>query len=184
MRAPRRLHIVPHNRLSLSKMAGKRRRDASAEEDTPADTTHPSRKRRVEYTETDAKLASFYNGLSDDVKSVRLRAAADLIRTLSDAEPEKLDKALNRLIRGLCSSRKAARSGFSVALTEVLRLTPKHAEATSADLDLTLPSLIDRILSATTPDVRSNSQVRLAAVFDRHISQRLTPLPRREGTTY
>ena len=146
-------------------MAGKRRRDASAEEERPADTTHPSRKRRVEYTEADAKLASLYNDLSDDVKSVRLRAAADLIRTLSDAEPEKLEKALTRLIKGLCSSRKAARSGFSVALTEVLRLTSKYTEATSAGLDLTLPSLIDRVLSATSPDVRSNSQVRLAVHF-------------------
>lgn len=142
-------------------MAGKRRRDAHIEEDRSLDTTHPSRKRRVEYTESDAKIASYYNDLSDDVKTIRLKAAAELIRSLTDTEPEKLDKALTRLIRGLCSSRKAARSGFSVALTEVFRLTLKHAEATSGGLDLALPSLIDRVLSTTTPDAKSNSQVHL-----------------------
>lgn len=141
-------------------MAGKRRRDANVDEEKSADPTHPSRKRRIEYTETDAKLASFFNDLSDDVKATRLKAAAELIRTLTDAEPEKLDKALTRLIRGLCSSRKAARSGFSVALTEVLRLTSEHANSSnSGGLDLSLPALIDRIVSIATPDVRSNSQV-------------------------
>jgi len=141
-------------------MAGKRRRDAVSDDQKPVDTTHPTRRRRLEYTGTDAKLASFYNDLSDDVKSVRLKAAAELIRTLSGADPEGLNKALTRLIKGLCSSRKAARSGFSVALTELLRLTPKHAASTSDDLDLGVPSLIHRILTITTSDVRSNSQVR------------------------
>lgn len=142
-------------------MAGKRRREAVADDEKPVDTTHPTRKRRHEYTESDAKLASLYNDLSDDVKSVRIRAAAELIRTLSDADAQALDKALTRLIRGLCSSRKAARSGFSVALTEVLRLTSKHAEKGLDASDLSLPSLTGRLVRATTPELRSNSQVRL-----------------------
>ncbi|KAL1311536.1 hypothetical protein AAFC00_001656 [Neodothiora populina] len=142
-------------------MAGKRRREANVVEDRSADTVHPSRKRRLEYSETDAKLASLFNDLADDVKSTRIKAAAELIRTLTDADAVKLDKALTRLIKGLCSSRKAARSGFSVALTEVLRLTPKHATPTSTDgLNLTLSSLINRIVTIATPDVRSNSQER------------------------
>lgn len=143
------------------RMAGKRRREANPDETQPADTTHPSRKRRLEYTELDAKLATFFNDLSDDVKATRLKAAAELIRSLSDADPQQLDKALTRLVRGLCSSRKAARSGFSVALTEVLRLTSKQAgPTTSADIDFGLPALIARIVDIAKPDVRSNSQER------------------------
>lgn len=164
-------------------MAGKRRRDAQVEEEKSVDATHPSRKRRIEYTEIDAKIASYYNDLSDDVKSIRLKAAADLIRALSDAEPEKVDKALTRLIRGLCSSRKAARSGFSVALTEVFRLTLKHTETTSGGLDLALPSLISRVLDTTTPDVKSNSQVGLLPVFEIAHAALLIWFYRKGGTT-
>lgn len=158
-------HTIANLLKFLFRMAGKRRRDVYVDEEKAVDTTHPSRKRRIEYTETDAKLASFFSNLSDDVKAVRLKAAADLIRTLSDSTPEQLDKALTRLVKGLCSSRKAARSGFSVALTEVLRLTSRYAESASGGLDLSLPSLINRVLNTTTPDVRSNSQVRFTCMF-------------------
>ncbi|KAI5274291.1 hypothetical protein E4T47_02747 [Aureobasidium subglaciale] len=141
-------------------MAGKRRRNSNGEDETTHDTTHPSRKRRVEFGVADAKLAALYNDLSDDVKATRLKAAADLIRTLAEADPEALDKSLTRLIRGLCSSRKAARSGFSVALIEILKLTIKSPVAGTEDVDLSLPAIIDKIISITQPEEQGNNKER------------------------
>ncbi|CAD0053047.1 unnamed protein product [Aureobasidium pullulans] len=140
-------------------MAGKRRRNSNGEDEAVHDTTHPSRKRRVEFGVADAKLAALYNDLSDDVKATRLKAAAELIRALADADPEALDKSLTRLIRGLCSSRKAARSGFSVALIEILKLTTKSPSADVEGVDLSLPAIIERIISITQPEEQSNNKV-------------------------
>lgn len=141
-------------------MAGKRRRNSNGEDETIHDTTHPSRKRRVEFGVVDAKLAALYNDLSEDVKATRLKAAADLIRTLTEADQEALDKSLTRLIRGLCSSRKSARSGFSVALIEILKLTSKSPTTDVESVDLTLPAIIGKIVSITQPEETSNNKVR------------------------
>lgn len=118
------------------------------------DGIHPSRKRRIEYTETDAKLASLYSNLSDEVKSVRLHAAAELVRILKTSDASVYDRALTRLIRGLCSSRKASRSGFFVALTEVFRLQP------NVQADLSLAAIVSKTESLTLPDHKSSGQVR------------------------
>lgn len=141
-------------------MVGKRRRNSNGEDETAHDTTHPSRKRRVEYGQADAKLAALYNDLSEDVKATRLKAAADLIRALADADLEAIDRSLTRLIRGLCSSRKSARSGFSVALIEIFKLTTKPSPAEAEGVDLSLSAIIDKILSITQPEETSNNKVR------------------------
>ncbi|WPH00533.1 Hypothetical protein R9X50_00336200 [Acrodontium crateriforme] len=89
------------------------------------DDVHASRKRRVQYSEADAQLATIYNELADEAQAVRLKAAGSLLKILSKKSPsqtQQVDGALTRLIKGLCSGRKAARLGFSVALSEVLRL--------------------------------------------------------------
>ncbi|KAK6432284.1 DNA-directed DNA polymerase [Oleoguttula sp. CCFEE 5521] len=86
---------------------------------------HPSRKRRLDYSEADAQFARIYDELADDIQAVRLTAAGKLVRALSttsDAQIPRLQSAIARLIKGLCSGRKAARLGFSIALAEVLRL--------------------------------------------------------------
>ena len=124
------------------------------------DAIHPSRKRRVEYSSEDARLAKLYSDLADEVKSVRLRAAADLVRLLKTTETHALDRALTRLIRGLCSGRKAARSGFFVALTEVLSVTVGPHVKAASDVDFGIPALIDRIHSITQPDASGSNQVR------------------------
>lgn len=123
------------------------------------DSIHPSRKRRVEYTETDAKLASLYNNLSDEVKSVRLQAAADLIRTLKTSNASVYDRAVTRLVRGLCSSRKASRSGFFVALTEVFRLQPHLQTDVDESIDLGLTAIANKIDTVTLPDIKGSGQV-------------------------
>ena len=83
----------------------------------------PRKKQRM-FTQDDAVFAKIYEDLAHEVGSVRLDAAKLLMTKLSydlSLQPKILVKALKRLIRGLCSSRKAARSGFFIAFTEYLR---------------------------------------------------------------
>ncbi|PYH78239.1 hypothetical protein BO82DRAFT_291688 [Aspergillus uvarum CBS 121591] len=85
----------------------------------------PSKKRRREalLVSVDRKQIEIYEDLASETDAVRLQAAAALVAQFTpDQAPtaEHIDRALARLFRGLCSSRKAARIGFSIALTEVL----------------------------------------------------------------
>lgn len=98
-------------------MSRKRRHDAL---NGRSEGAEPPQKRRREYSEQDVNLAKIYDDLASEVKEVRIQAAASLVQISSETDAP-VDKILQRLIRGLCSGRKAARSGFSVALTEVLR---------------------------------------------------------------
>ncbi|OJJ30408.1 hypothetical protein ASPWEDRAFT_177064 [Aspergillus wentii DTO 134E9] len=82
-----------------------------------------SKKRRREPVQVDTKLVEIYEDLASEKDEIRLKAAQALISQFTpDKNPtdEQIQKALQRLFRGLCSSRKAARIGFSVALTELL----------------------------------------------------------------
>lgn len=82
-----------------------------------------SKKRRREPYNVDVKLVELYEDLASEKDEIRLKAAQGLISQFTpDKNPEddKIKKALQRLFRGLCSGRKAARIGFSIALTELL----------------------------------------------------------------
>ncbi|KAL4911089.1 hypothetical protein BDW74DRAFT_164726 [Aspergillus multicolor] len=82
-----------------------------------------SKKRRREPVNVNTKLVEIYEDLASENDEVRLKAAQALVSQFTpDKNPadEDIQKALQRLFRGLCSSRKAARIGFSIALTEVL----------------------------------------------------------------
>lgn len=82
-----------------------------------------SKKRRRELPAVDTQLVEIYDDLANEDAEIRLKAAQSLLKKASpDAglDSEKLNEILRRLIRGLCSGRKAARLGFSVALTEYL----------------------------------------------------------------
>lgn len=88
---------------------------------------HPDRvatkKRRREPYNVDVKLVEIYEDLASEKDEIRLKAAQGLVSQFTpDKNPtvDQIKKALSRLFRGLCSSRKAARIGFSIALTEVL----------------------------------------------------------------
>lgn len=83
----------------------------------------PTRKRRREPYNVDVKLVEIYEDLASEKDEIRLKAAQGLVSQFTpDKNPtdDQIKKALSRLFRGLCSSRKAARIGFSIALTEVL----------------------------------------------------------------
>ena len=80
-------------------------------------------KRRREPHNVDVKLVELYEDLASEKDEIRLKAAQGLVSQFTpDQNPadEQIKKVLSRLFRGLCSSRKAARIGFSIALTEIL----------------------------------------------------------------
>lgn len=133
-------------------MSRKRRQEAVNHND---EGVEPAQKRRREYSEQDAKLANIYNDLANEVKEVRIRAAASLVQ-VSSKNDAPVDRILQRLIRGLCSGRKAARSGFAVALTEVLR-----------GLKLNVTEIIDKITSVTQPEGKPAGQEKRDYLFGR-----------------
>jgi hypothetical protein len=100
-------------------MSKKRKLEAS---EATRETAH---KKSRHYSEQDRKLAALYDSLADESSDVRIKAAENLILEI---QPQKIsengnlvENVLKRLIRGLCSGRKAARSGFYITLTELLR---------------------------------------------------------------
>ena len=80
-------------------------------------------KRRREQPNVNTQLVEIYEDLANEKDQVRLKAAIALLSTTSievNPSSEHVKTVLKRLIRGLCSGRKAARLGFSVTLTELL----------------------------------------------------------------
>jgi len=122
-------------------------------------------KKKRTYTEDTRNLASIYERLADESNEVRIQAAQDLLR---DLEPQNLsdkskdiENALRRLIRGLCSGRKAARFGFFVAFTELLRaLYGKESKYNAEDLPSIVQTL-ETIKTLTHPEGNPSGQVKL-----------------------
>lgn len=79
------------------------------------------KKRPREQHNVDVQAIEIFEDLANENQEIRLKAAVALLSKYSgEATVEQIDKTFKRLIRGLCSGRKAARLGFSVALTEFL----------------------------------------------------------------
>ena len=106
--------------------------EATGGDDGPGSNIPQERagKRRRMYTDADAKLAKIYEDLANDDAKARVSAAIDLVhkcvalvRSGEEEDREAFSKIQIRLIRGLCSNRKGARIGFSLAFTEVLHAT-------------------------------------------------------------
>jgi DNA polymerase phi len=62
---------------------------------------------------------------------------------------KEVEVALNRLIKGLCSQRKAARVGFSLTLTELLRQLFGQTDNAVEGLDLDVASIIKMVEEKT-----------------------------------
>ena len=78
-------------------------------------------KRRRENVTEVSKRTEVYEDLAHLDAPVRLKAAQTLLtEVVPGADTDQLKEILRRLFRGLCSGRKAARLGFSVALTGML----------------------------------------------------------------
>lgn len=82
-----------------------------------------SKKRPREVSAIDTQLVEIYEDLANDNEEIRIKATHALLSKSSPEaglKVEQLKEILRRLIRGLCSGRKGARLGFSIALTELL----------------------------------------------------------------
>jgi DNA polymerase phi len=82
-----------------------------------------TKKRKRDAIDVDVDLVDTYEQLANEDEAIRLAAAHKLLTKVfrpNTTTPEVLETVLTRLLRGLCSGRKAARLGFAVALTELL----------------------------------------------------------------
>jgi DNA polymerase phi len=112
-----------------------------------------TKKRQRQFTEQDQRLVKIYNDLADERNDVRIQAAKEFV---SEFAPERepsgdfIEKSLTRLIRGLCSGRKAARPGFFIALSELLRQFYRSEETLSGVPELS--NLVEDINEFTEVD--------------------------------
>jgi hypothetical protein len=127
-----------------------RKRDRESGHGTEADETPAKRRRHI--NQEQLKLSKLYDDLAAESDDVRYEAATQLIVKFSpESEPAAKDVeiALSRLIKGLCSQRKAARVGFSLTLTELLRQIFGQKENVIDDLGLDVASLIKLVEEKT-----------------------------------
>jgi hypothetical protein len=68
-----------------------------------------------------AAVRQHFEKLASDDGDARLAASTAILSGLEDATSPDIEKALERLLKGLASGRKSARLGFSITLTEVAR---------------------------------------------------------------
>jgi hypothetical protein len=66
-----------------------------------------------------AAVRHHFEDLASDDGDARLAASTAILSGLRDAPSPDIEKALERLLKGLASGRKSARLGFSITLTEV-----------------------------------------------------------------
>ncbi|KAH8727874.1 hypothetical protein GQ44DRAFT_769933 [Phaeosphaeriaceae sp. PMI808] len=102
-------------------------------------------KRRRQTNEEQLKLSKLYEDLAAESDNVRFEAAKQLILKFSpENQPAAKDvqNALSRLIKGLCSQRKAVRVGFSLTLTELLREILGQKTILIENLNLDVTSII------------------------------------------
>ena len=115
-----------------------------------------------QYTEKHAQMAKIYDNLAAERSAVRLDAAKEFLRFLfpenGDVDRELVKKATVRLIRGLCSGRKAARPGFFVAFTEVLR-TLFGDGAKNVDVGFDVDDVVTWVSKFTKVDGSMSGQV-------------------------
>ncbi|OAP59061.1 hypothetical protein AYL99_06359 [Fonsecaea erecta] len=110
--------------------------------------------------EVDVELVKVYEDLADVQENVRLGAAHTLLSKLyrtGITSHEQTKTILIRLFRGLCSSRKSARLGFSVALTELLSQLAS-TPAASPESDVSASTVIDILEAETLPEKGTSGQ--------------------------
>lgn len=110
-------------------------------------------KRRRQLNGDYQKLTKLYEDLAAESDDVRFEAAKQIIVRFSPASnpvAKEVETALDRLIKGLCSQRKAARVGFSLTLTELLRELFKSGNNHAIDgLDLDVAAIVKLVEAKT-----------------------------------
>jgi DNA polymerase phi len=120
-----------------------------------------SKKRPREVTAPDTRLIEIYDDLANEDEEIRLKAAHALLSQFSskDTTIEQRKTILKRLFRGLCSGRKAARLGFSIALTEFLsQVFLPYID----DQKINASEIIDLLESQTAVEGSTSGQVSLS----------------------
>ncbi|KAK4939403.1 DNA-directed DNA polymerase [Elasticomyces elasticus] len=108
--------------------------------------------------EVDIELVQVYEQLADEDETTRLKAAHTLVSKIFKpgvTSDEQTRTILTRLFRGLCSGRKAARLGFSVALTELLS---QLSTEPSVGEELSASAIIDILESQTVAEGGTSRQ--------------------------
>lgn len=126
------------------------------------------RKRHREQPALDTQLIEIYDDLSNIDEKIRLKACHTLLTIFvfeGHADGDQLNKILRRLFRGLCSGRKAARLGFSVALTQLLieLLGPRRKKVAEFQ---NIPDLIQTLQKQTHVSGNVSGQVRMFEAAD------------------
>ncbi|KAI9876926.1 MAG: DNA-directed DNA polymerase [Pleopsidium flavum] len=120
-----------------------------------------SKKRHREPPNVDVQLVEIYEDLANEDEEIRLKAAQSLVSKLSPENlptSEQVEKALNRLLRGLSSGRKAARLGFSIALTEILSQLLGPDRQGVPGLDFSIGRVLEILNTQTRPEGNVSGQ--------------------------
>ena len=120
-------------------------------------------KRRRGINEEQVKLAKLYDDLAAESDDVRFEAAKKLIEKFSPENSPSagaVETVLSRLVKGLCSQRKAARVGFSLTLTELLRQIFGPNGSPIEGLNLDISSLIKLVEDKTKVEGNVSGRVR------------------------
>jgi hypothetical protein len=123
----------------------------------------PAKRRRQSNTDQ-VKLSKLYADLAAEEDDVRLEAAKQIIINFSpENKPaaKDVEDALVRLIKGLCSQRKAARVGFSLTFTELLRELFTAKKDGAEDLQLDVARVIKMVEEKTKAKGNVPGKVRL-----------------------
>lgn len=113
-----------------------------------------TKKRPREKKDTITYVVEIFEDLANENEEIRLRAAKRLLSGMQqDAD---LPELLRRLFRGLCSGRKAARLGFSVALTEFL---VQHASPQAKNRGFSVNDILEQLKDQTQPPAKTKGQV-------------------------
>ena len=121
-------------------------------------------KRLRHVNEEQSKLSKLYEDLAAESSDVRLEAAQQFIIKFSpDNGPaaKEVETTLGRLIKGLCSQRKAARVGFSLTLTELLRQIFFSAKCKIEGLEIDVASIIKMVREKTKVEGNIPGRVKL-----------------------
>ena len=117
-----------------------------------------SKKRAREKRDVNVQLVEIFEDLASENTDVRVEAAR-LLLARENLSNEDVLSTFRRLVRGLCSGRKAARPGFSMALTEFL---VKYASGQSSSPDgqsLHHEEILKMIREQTQPSGDATGQV-------------------------
>lgn len=123
-------------------------------------------KRRRQVNEEHLKLSKLYEDLAAESDDVQFEAAKQIIIKFSPdsrPNPRELESALGRLMKGLCSQRKAARVGFSLTLTELLREIFVSRKGKIEGFDLDVADIIQLVEEKTKVEGNVPGRVRTPA---------------------